>query len=1060
MPNKVTNAHTPAALIELQAHPNWVCWRREERNGKTTKIPYNAHTGSRAKSDDATTWASYEVALNALQRHADTYDGLGYMFDGTITGIDLDHCIDEHGEIDAWAQAYLDRLNGYSEKSPNEEGIHVLVHGSLPGHKGTRRMLKGMRHPDAAIEMYDQGRYFTITGKHLDGTPETLQTRQEALDAVYASLVPSTKETVLGNAPGRAGLAGSLHNTPTPTLITDADLLKKAETAANGGKFTDLYTHGMLGNKSASEADLALCAMLAFWTGKDTARIDRLFRGSALYRDKWDERRGAATYGERTIAKALTCCDVVYDPQRTKHQLEQDIEHLLVQIATQQRVLCNVPARGRKPYQITPKDVATRQVLLYLDQNEWGDALYFADVFGGQVIYDHSEKEWYLWNGHAWRKDSTGKVRQLTAGVLGSLYLKAAADLTVEQVELEQHIQTVQQETRESKDAVSLIDGLKLKLKVVLGHISDLHTRAKNLRTTKRTVNVLAYVQSLMGVTSDMWDRDQWLLAVPNGVVDLHTGTRRDGDPGDYIRTVCPTDWTSLDAACPRFEQFLAEVFEDKQDRAAITAFLHRLFGYGITGSTQDHVFPILYGEEGRNGKDTLLGILADVLGPIAGAISNDVFIAQDKLKTGGAATPHLSDLQGKRLVWGSETRQGDKLNVALIKQLSGGGDISTRPLYAKDYYTFKPTHKLLLMTNYKPHVDAKDKAAWERVCLIDFGMRFVDNPRATNERKKDATLGNKLKEERSGILAWLVRGCLAWQQQGLAVPESVRLATSQYRDEEDRILLFIQECCYVSPSAWVKARDLYTAYAKWIEASQFGRPMNIRLFGDDMSKRFEKVRTNVANIYQGVGLLTLDQEPDPQANADTVYGESQPYTTPEPASEANVQHMNVFSSVGSVDRFPKVPINELYPPSIEEDNGKVPTHSTPISSVNTSHATPQANADTVYGESQPSTNYTPTLHDHPCTTKWEKFYKVAHKAAATRLSVGLWWCERCERQRLLMECGDRLQFPELKIATYRVQAGQDKWLRLAQEAGDERVHSALEQARCFEQTGKDVSHE
>jgi len=98
------------------------------------------------------------------------------------------------------------------------------------------------------------------------------------------------------------------------------------------------------------------------------------------------------------------------------------------------------------------------------------------------------------------------------------------------------------------------------------------------------------------------------------------------------------------------------------------------LLGYGITGSTAHHVFSILYGEEGRNGKDTLLDLLKEVLGPLVGAVSNDLFVAQDKFRASGAPTPHLCDLQAKRLVWGSETRQGDKLNIAQIKLLSGGG--------------------------------------------------------------------------------------------------------------------------------------------------------------------------------------------------------------------------------------------------------------------------------------------------------------------------------------------------------------------------------------------------
>jgi putative DNA primase/helicase len=271
-----------------------------------------------------------------------------------------------------------------------------------------------------------------------------------------------------------------------------------------------------------------------------------------------------------------------------------------------------------------------------------------------------------------------------------------------------------------------------------------------------------------------------------------------------------------------------------------------------------EHVFTILYGEEGRNGKDTLLDTLKDVLGPLVGAVSNDLFVAQDKFRASGAPTPHLCDLQGKRLVWGSETRQGDKLHIAQIKLLSGGGAISTRQLHGRQY-SFTPTHKLLLMTNYKPHADARDQAFWSRACLLEFGMRFVERPKAPNERQADPSLKEQLRGERSGILAWLVRGCLAFQQQGLAVPSLIRLATEKYRDEEDTILHFLNECCVLRPEASVKASMLYEEYKTWCEQNQFGRGMNATLFGNEISRRFEKT-TKIGRIYQGVGILTAGE--------------------------------------------------------------------------------------------------------------------------------------------------------------------------------------------------------
>jgi putative DNA primase/helicase len=455
------------------------------------------------------------------------------------------------------------------------------------------------------------------SGKWVEGTPTTIETNQGALDALAAEITAlESSATPESWSPTNSG--------------DDEALLQKAAAASNGGKFRALFYQGSAGYPSASEADMALCLLLAFWTGRDPERMDRLFRKSALYREKWDTARSQSTYGQDTIHKAAALCRVVYDPERPRHQLERDIEQLLGQAAEQH---IRLHANGkRKAYRLAPKDVAISKVLAYLDENEYGDARFFADVFAGQVCYDHTEKEWYLWNEHHWKRDTTSIVRQLVAGVLGTLYLKAAADLNTEQAELDLKIEAA----RRQKEDTEQIAALTARSKALTGQMAALRSRASGLRSAKRNANVLRFIETEMGITAEQWDTNPWLLAVPNGVLDLQSGTCRDGMPDDYIRTVCPTEWTGLDTPCPRFEQFLQEVFEDKPDRETLIAFLHRLLGYCITGLTLHHLFPILFGEEGRNGKDTLLAILKTVLGALVGAVSNDVFIAQDKCVPAG----------------------------------------------------------------------------------------------------------------------------------------------------------------------------------------------------------------------------------------------------------------------------------------------------------------------------------------------------------------------------------------------------------------------------------------
>jgi putative DNA primase/helicase len=327
--------------------------------------------------------------------------------------------------------------------------------------------------------------------------------------------------------------------------------------------------------------------------------------------------------------------------------------------------------------------------------------------------------------------------------------------------------------------------------------------------------------------------------------------------PGDYIRTTIPTRWQGGEVRAPRFERFLEEIFGDRDEgeRATLIAFLQRVLGYGITGQVSEHIFLLLFGEEGRNGKDTLMSILNAVLGRVVGAVSNDVILSSGRAGTPGAAKPHLCSLQGKRIAWASETDKGARFDIGQVKFLTGGGTIAARQLYGKEY-TFEPSHLLFLLTNNKPHADAKDKAFWERLCPITFRLRFVDHPTGSLERKRDRDLGTTLQAEASGILAWLVRGCLDWQRYGLAIPPGVLHERAAYREEEDALHHFITDCCSLAPGARVKSAQLFERYKRWAEDNNISKKLTGTAFGIEMKRMFQQQRNNQGTYYRGVGLL------------------------------------------------------------------------------------------------------------------------------------------------------------------------------------------------------------
>lgn len=280
----------PAALLGL---PNWVAWKAIERGGKVTKVPLSAIRRGLASSTDPRTWSTYELAANYAD--AESCDGIGFVFTRSpFVGIDLDHCIDpRNGAVAPWAFDIVARFNSYTELSPSGTGLHIFVKGKLPPGRRRRHVdAEGESiHIDAAIEVYDTGRYFTVTGRQLPGTPGTIVERTTELDAWHAETFAVPESPPEERTPS----AG-------PVPVDDARLIALASESKGGDRFARLWAGDLAEyDGDESRADLALCNQLAFWTDRDPARIDRLFRQSALYRKKWERK----DYRDRTIAQAI-----------------------------------------------------------------------------------------------------------------------------------------------------------------------------------------------------------------------------------------------------------------------------------------------------------------------------------------------------------------------------------------------------------------------------------------------------------------------------------------------------------------------------------------------------------------------------------------------------------------------------------------------------------------------------------------------------------------------------------------------------------------------------------
>lgn len=379
--------------------------------------------------------------------------------------------------------------------------------------------------------------------------------------------------------------------------------------------------------------------------------------------------------------------------------------------------------------------ISQADILDALNSNEDGDARLFIALHRDTFCYDRSIDQWFKWKGHYWEEDKLGDAM-------------AALDAVIEQYLDEAGRQAAARlaaAKNQKKDDEKKAEVLE----------KELTKRIHDLQTLYRKKNVLILSiqgSGSLGITGAEWDKDPWLLACKNGVIDLKTGEIRPGIPQEFIRTAIPTEWEGVDKRAPTWEKFIMEIFEGNE---LLVKYVQRLFGYSITGQTTDHIIPILWGQHGRNGKGTMLETLAYVLGSIAGPIQAEMLLSDGRVKSSAGPSPDIMSLRGRRLAWASETEEGRKLAVEKVKFFTGGDTLVGRPPHGKTMIEFTPTHKLFLLTNHRPEVPATEYALWQRMHLIPLNLSYVDEPEKDFERKRDPNLPEKLKAEASGIFAW-----------------------------------------------------------------------------------------------------------------------------------------------------------------------------------------------------------------------------------------------------------------------------------------------------------------
>ncbi len=386
---------------------------------------------------------------------------------------------------------------------------------------------------------------------------------------------------------------------------------------------------------------------------------------------------------------------------------------------------------------------------------------------------------WHFWDGKRWAEDDAGHARRAVLEVL-----RAALAESVGDKQLRADVGRC-----ESDSGVSGVLGLASALVEFAATVRDL-------------------------------DFDPYLLNCANGTLDLRDRSLRPHDARDRLTRVATGAYDpSADPAV--WETFLASVLPDQAERE----YLRRVIGQCVYGRVREHLFPVLIGA-GANGKGTCYGAVTNALGDYATVINPELLMVRER---GGIGGPEMMTLLGARLVIGSETEDGRKLDEATMKRLTGGDELTARRLYSPPV-TWQPSHQLVYVTNSLPKVKGNDPAVWRRLRVVPFDVvvPVVD---------RDPELAERLALHADAILSWVVAGHFDYEDNGgMREPASVIRATGDYQADSDRVARFVAEACEVGPYLSAYPRELYAAWQRWA-ARDGAEAMTERAFTKELDR-------------------------------------------------------------------------------------------------------------------------------------------------------------------------------------------------------------------------------
>lgn len=753
-------------MIQIESIPAWL-----RENGRFLlrrgKIPYTRY-GRRANPTDAKDGCTAAEALAAWEKAPDRYDGIGVMIIPPLVGIDLDHVISGDGEMAPLAEEILGMADTYAEISPSGTGLHLL--GLAPGVAADPAKYL-QKNSDAGVEVYFSNRYFTFTGDSLaDGEVRDIsESVQEVLDTYMKRREMPTVGTSVS-----APAADREPDTRTDEAVAmDADAVMDRMKRGKDWEINERRLAGEDLTGDTSKDDYYLCIRLAFYSQRDARVMDYIYRTSARYREKWDERRGSQTYGERTIKAAIQKCRLVWSHTYSSYSSG---ERLAPQLGDAEQDALTW---------LTEQDAANNS---RYSLDDMGAGYLLADWAKPFARYCADANTWFVYRSGVWKKDPGGVAIASKAKVLSAAVASYAASITDDQ-----------------------------RRKAWLGFAG--RWCSYNSRRT-----YIRDAASVWPVQRSEFDRYPWLFNVMNGTLDLHNGEFRSHDPADMLTRQGSVVYDP-DARCERWESFVQEIFPNDPDTLD---FMQRWLGYSLAGDLSEEKMVMLHGESTRNGKSTLCECISAVMGDYATSINPDS-LGEQRRSDGTGPSEDIARLNGIRFAVMPEPKNTLRLDAGRIKQLTGGDTVNARFL-GENSFTFKSVAHITANANSLPEVNDMTVFWSGRVLVVPFTRHFREWEQDPHLKAKMST-----EEARSGILNWMLEGLRKYQQDRLKTSAAMQTALDEYRYESDKLSRFIGDCLPVSedPGLKIRTEDVYANYQAWCrENGNFAEAKNRFLAG------------------------------------------------------------------------------------------------------------------------------------------------------------------------------------------------------------------------------------